>query len=43
VPDDLSDIRHQLALANRMLANEGVLDAFGIPAVICSRARARRA
>jgi HCOMODA/2-hydroxy-3-carboxy-muconic semialdehyde decarboxylase len=29
VPDDLSDIRYQLALANRMLANEGVLDAFG--------------
>jgi ribulose-5-phosphate 4-epimerase/fuculose-1-phosphate aldolase len=29
VPDDLSDIRYQVALANRMLANEGVLDAFG--------------
>ncbi len=29
MPDDLSDIRYQLALANRMLANEGVLDAFG--------------
>jgi ribulose-5-phosphate 4-epimerase/fuculose-1-phosphate aldolase len=26
---DLSDIRYQVALANRMLANEGVLDAFG--------------
>jgi ribulose-5-phosphate 4-epimerase/fuculose-1-phosphate aldolase len=26
---DLSDARHQVALANRMLANEGVLDAFG--------------
>ena len=29
MPDDLSDIRNQVALANRMLANEGVLDAFG--------------
>jgi ribulose-5-phosphate 4-epimerase/fuculose-1-phosphate aldolase len=29
VPDDLSDARYQVALANRMLANEGVLDAFG--------------
>jgi ribulose-5-phosphate 4-epimerase/fuculose-1-phosphate aldolase len=29
VPNDLSDARHQVALANRMLANEGVLDAFG--------------
>jgi HCOMODA/2-hydroxy-3-carboxy-muconic semialdehyde decarboxylase len=29
VPDDLSDVRYQVALANRMLANEGVLDAFG--------------
>jgi HCOMODA/2-hydroxy-3-carboxy-muconic semialdehyde decarboxylase len=29
VPDDLADVRHQVALANRMLANEGVLDAFG--------------
>ena len=26
---DLSDVRYQVALANRMLANEGVLDAFG--------------
>ena len=26
---NLSDVRHQVALANRMLANEGVLDAFG--------------
>ena len=25
----LTDVRHQVALANRMLANEGVLDAFG--------------
>jgi len=29
VPNDLSDVRYQVALANRMLANEGVLDAFG--------------
>jgi ribulose-5-phosphate 4-epimerase/fuculose-1-phosphate aldolase len=29
VPDDLSEIRYQVALANRLLANEGVLDAFG--------------
>ena len=29
MPEDLSDIRYQVALANRMLANEGVLDAFG--------------
>src|SRR5262249_34747954 len=29
VPDDLSDARNQVALANRMLANEGVFDAFG--------------
>jgi HCOMODA/2-hydroxy-3-carboxy-muconic semialdehyde decarboxylase len=29
VSDELSDLRYQLALANRMLANEGVLDAFG--------------
>jgi ribulose-5-phosphate 4-epimerase/fuculose-1-phosphate aldolase len=29
VPDDLADVRYQIALANRMLANEGVLDAFG--------------
>jgi HCOMODA/2-hydroxy-3-carboxy-muconic semialdehyde decarboxylase len=29
VPHDLSDVRYQVALANRMLANEGVLDAFG--------------
>ena len=29
VPDELSDARYQVALANRMLANEGVLDAFG--------------
>ena len=29
MPDDLSEIRYQVALANRLLANEGVLDAFG--------------
>jgi ribulose-5-phosphate 4-epimerase/fuculose-1-phosphate aldolase len=29
VSDDLSDVRYQVALANRMLGNEGVLDAFG--------------
>lgn len=29
MPTDLSDVRYQVALANRMLANEGVLDAFG--------------
>jgi HCOMODA/2-hydroxy-3-carboxy-muconic semialdehyde decarboxylase len=29
VPEDLSDLRYQVALANRMLTNEGVLDAFG--------------
>jgi ribulose-5-phosphate 4-epimerase/fuculose-1-phosphate aldolase len=29
VPTDLADVRYQVALANRMLANEGVLDAFG--------------
>jgi HCOMODA/2-hydroxy-3-carboxy-muconic semialdehyde decarboxylase len=29
VPTDLADARYQVALANRMLANEGVLDAFG--------------
>jgi HCOMODA/2-hydroxy-3-carboxy-muconic semialdehyde decarboxylase len=29
VPTDLPDVRYQVALANRMLANEGVLDAFG--------------
>src|SRR5262249_12707939 len=29
VPANMSDARYQIALANRMLANEGVLDAFG--------------
>ena len=27
--EDLSDLRYQIALANRLLTNEGVLDAFG--------------
>jgi HCOMODA/2-hydroxy-3-carboxy-muconic semialdehyde decarboxylase len=29
VPDELAEARYLVALANRMLANEGVLDAFG--------------
>jgi len=29
VPDKLTDLREELALANRILAHEGVLDAFG--------------
>jgi HCOMODA/2-hydroxy-3-carboxy-muconic semialdehyde decarboxylase len=29
VPDDLAEVRYQVALANRMLTNENVLDAFG--------------
>ncbi len=29
MPDPLADIRYELALANRILAHEGVLDAFG--------------
>jgi HCOMODA/2-hydroxy-3-carboxy-muconic semialdehyde decarboxylase len=29
MPDSALDLRYQVALANRMLANEGVLDAFG--------------
>ena len=29
MPDQLAEARHELALANRILANEGVLDAFG--------------
>ncbi len=29
MPDEPADARYQVALANRMLANEGVLDAFG--------------
>jgi HCOMODA/2-hydroxy-3-carboxy-muconic semialdehyde decarboxylase len=29
VPDSLADLRRELAIANRILAHEGVLDAFG--------------
>ena len=29
MPDNLSDARYEVALANRILGNEGVLDAFG--------------
>jgi HCOMODA/2-hydroxy-3-carboxy-muconic semialdehyde decarboxylase len=29
VPEKLADLRHELAVANRILANEGVIDAFG--------------
>jgi ribulose-5-phosphate 4-epimerase/fuculose-1-phosphate aldolase len=29
VPETLDDVRHELSLANRILAHEGVLDAFG--------------
>ena len=29
MPQSLDEIRYELALANRMLAHEGVLDAFG--------------
>ena len=29
MPDPLAEIRQELAIANRILANEGVLDAFG--------------
>jgi HCOMODA/2-hydroxy-3-carboxy-muconic semialdehyde decarboxylase len=29
MPDALADLRRELAIANRVLANEGVLDAFG--------------
>jgi ribulose-5-phosphate 4-epimerase/fuculose-1-phosphate aldolase len=29
VPDDLAEARYQVAIANRLLANEAVLDAFG--------------
>jgi hypothetical protein len=50
VPNKLSDARYEVALANRILANEGVLDAFGhvtcaiqpIRDAISSRAPARR-
>jgi HCOMODA/2-hydroxy-3-carboxy-muconic semialdehyde decarboxylase len=29
MPDSMSELRYQVALANRILANEGVVDAFG--------------
>ena len=29
VADQLADLRYDIALANRMLAHQGVLDAFG--------------
>src|ERR1700716_3543027 len=29
MPDPLAQIRQELAIANRILANEGVIDAFG--------------
>ena len=29
MPNSLDELRYELALASRMLANEGVLDAFG--------------
>jgi ribulose-5-phosphate 4-epimerase/fuculose-1-phosphate aldolase len=29
VPDKLAELRHELAVANRILAHEGVIDAFG--------------
>jgi ribulose-5-phosphate 4-epimerase/fuculose-1-phosphate aldolase len=29
VPDKFADLRHELAVANRILAHEGVIDAFG--------------
>jgi ribulose-5-phosphate 4-epimerase/fuculose-1-phosphate aldolase len=29
VPDDMAALRHELAVANRILAHEGVIDAFG--------------
>src|SRR5262245_15908941 len=29
LPQSLDEVRYEIALANRMLANEGVLDAFG--------------
>jgi hypothetical protein len=29
VPDRLAEARHELAVANRILGHEGVLDAFG--------------
>ena len=29
MPDHFADLRHELAVANRILANEGIIDAFG--------------
>jgi ribulose-5-phosphate 4-epimerase/fuculose-1-phosphate aldolase len=29
LPDPFADLRHELAVANRILANEGIIDAFG--------------
>jgi hypothetical protein len=50
MPSSLDEARYELALANRIIAHEGVLDGFGhvsvrirtIRAVICSHARAAR-
>ena len=29
MPDQFAELRHELAVANRILANEGIIDAFG--------------
>ena len=29
MPDQFAELRHELAVANRVLANEGIIDAFG--------------
>ncbi len=29
MPDPFAELRHELAVANRILANEGIIDAFG--------------
>src|SRR5262245_63914615 len=29
MPDAFAELRHELAVANRILANEGIIDAFG--------------
>ena len=50
MPSVIDDICYQFALANRIVAHEGVLDGFGhisvrhpeSPIIICSRARAAR-
>jgi hypothetical protein len=36
VPESLDDVRRQLAIANRILGNEGVIDAFGRKLKACS-------